>query len=302
MTIWASAVRKRGFHDKRASERLARDLEEKSRKIKLGLDDPKEEASRTNAGQPLAKHLGDWTEALASKDTALKHVDLFTVRAKRIVALLAGAKLCDIDPPTNAKRADLSRFKLAFSKWTQGVRLSDLTTDAVQRALATLKWEGVALATCNHYRTAIQGFANWCFETHRSRENRLRGVTGFNAKEERRHDRRTISLEALQRLVTVADRGPAFMGISGPARAICYRLAVATGLRYSELASIIPESFDWQAPSVVVAAAYTKEWRPGDIFPADRLGERPGRLRGHHPRGDAYLPVACRQGSPDVTA
>jgi hypothetical protein len=45
-----------------------------------------------------------------------------------------------------------------------------------------------------------------------------------------------------------------------------------------------------------------QEWRPGDIFPVDRLGERPGRLRGRHPRGDADLPVACRQRSPDGTA
>jgi Phage integrase family len=32
-------------------------------------------------------------------------------------------------------------------------------------------------------------------------------------------------------------------------------------LRYSEIASIKPESFDWQAPSVTVAAAYTKNGR-----------------------------------------
>ena len=48
-------------------------------------------------------------------------------------------------------------------------------------------------------------------------------------------------------------------------RALCYRLAVATGLRYSEIASITPESFDWKAPSVAVAAAYTKNGDPATL-------------------------------------
>ena len=84
------------------------------------------------------------------------------------------------------------------------------------------------------------------------------GVRGYNAKEDRRHDRRTVSIQELQRLIAAAERGPVVLGVAGPVRALCYRLAVATGLRYSEIASIKPESFDWQAPSVTVAAAYTK--------------------------------------------
>ena len=72
---------------------------------------------------------------------------------------------------------------------------------------------------------------------------------------------------------------------------------MATGLRYSEIASILPESFDWKAPSVTVAAAYTKNGRPGDAAPAERPGGRPGRLRGPAARWDADLPVAARQGS-----
>lgn len=83
-------------------------------------------------------------------------------------------------------------------------------------------------------------------------------MTGFNAKEDRRHDRRTVSLEDLRRLMDVTQSGGSAMGLTGPERALCYRLAVATGLRYSELASILPESFDWTAPSVTVAAGYTK--------------------------------------------
>src|SRR5262249_4449198 len=48
-------------------------------------------------------------------------------------------------------------------------------------------------------------------------------------------------------------------------RALCYRLAVATGLRFEEIKSIRPASFDWQAPSVTVAAAYTKNRDPATL-------------------------------------
>jgi hypothetical protein len=68
---------------------------------------------------------------------------------------------------------------------------------------------GQSLSTCNHYRTAIRAFAKWCYDTHRTREDALRGVRGYNAKEDRRHDRRTISLDELQRLIAVAEGGPA---------------------------------------------------------------------------------------------
>jgi integrase len=51
--------------------------------------------------------------------------------------------------------------------------------------------------------------------------------------------------------------------MTGPQRALCYRLAVATGLRFSEVASITPESFDWDAPTVTVLACYAKD---GETF------------------------------------
>jgi integrase len=140
--------------------------------------------------------------------------------------------------------------------------------------LATLRGEGRSLGTCNHYRTAIKAFSKWCHDTHRTREDNLRGVEGFNAKEDRRHDRRTISLDELQRLIAVAEVGPPVLGIAGPVRALCYRLAVATGLRYSEIASIRPESFDWDAPSVAVAAAYTKNGQNATMpLPDDLVSE-----------------------------
>ena len=57
-----------------------------------------------------------------------------------------------------------------------------------------LRGEGRSLQTCNHHRNAIKSFVKWLYETHRIRENILRGVAGFNVKEDPRHERRTVSL------------------------------------------------------------------------------------------------------------
>jgi hypothetical protein len=102
----------------------------------------------------------------------------------------------------------------------------------------------------------------WCSETHRFRQNPLRGVEKFDAKEDRRHDRRTISVAELRRLIEVA-QGRGHGGLmTGPMRTLCSGLASAIGLQFSEIKSITPGSFDWDALSVIVAAAFTKSGEP----------------------------------------
>jgi integrase len=260
-----------GATDKAVTERIAADLENKVALRKAGIIDPKAEAYRDHGTRPLSGHVADWVKALEAKGATPKHVELFTGRARRIVALLLGAKLSEIEPPKNAKRTDIPAFEATLSKWVATARLSHLTAERVQTALATLKAEGRALATCNHHRAAIKAFSKWCDDTHRTREDSLRGVTGFNAKEDRRHDRRTVSLDELHKLIDAAQTGPAFMGMTATARAICYRVAVATGLRYSEIASILPESFNWEAATVTVPACYTKNGDPATLHIPNEL-------------------------------
>jgi integrase len=89
----------------------------------------------------------------------------------------------------------------------------------------------------------MRTFILWARKDGRLRDDPLIGLSGFNAKEDRRHDRRTLALDELRRLVDAAALGPPFRDMTGPARSLCYRLAVASGLRYSEIKSITPESF-----------------------------------------------------------
>jgi hypothetical protein len=233
-------IMRKGCTDRRETERMAAAAGIEAAKVKAGLIDPKDAAYRDHEARPLVDHLDAWTGSLEAKGTTPKHARLFSGRGRRIVAILMGAKLAEIEPEADARRVDISRTEANLTRWVTSARLSDLTPERVQKALATLKAEGRSLATCNHHRAAIRAFSKWCFDTRRAREDTLRGVTGFNAKEDRRHDRRTVSLDELRRLIEAAQHGPVVIGMTGPARALCYRLAVATGLRYSEIKSITP--------------------------------------------------------------
>jgi len=134
-------------------------------------------------------------------------------------------------------------------------------------------------------------------DTHRTPENALRGVTGFNALEDRRHDRRTVSLAEMRKLIEAADRGPDVMGVSGHSRALCCRLSVASGLRYSEIASIRPESFDWTARSVTVAAAYTKNGDPATLPVPSDLANDLAAYVAPLPSGTPIFPLPPEKGA-----
>lgn len=66
-------------------------------------------------------------------------------------------------------------------------------------------------------------------------------------------------------------RGPTLRGLPGPRRALLYRLALTTGLRAGELASLTASSFDLDAdpPTVRVEAAHSKHRRV-DVLPLRR--------------------------------
>jgi integrase len=290
-------IERKGCSDRRVTEDLARKAESEVVRIKAGLVDARELARRDHQARPLSEHFAAYAEHLTSKGATPKHVELSTGRARRVVAIIRGARLADIEPPHNVRRSRCADFEAALARCVEPARLSDLTAEWVQKALATLRAEGRSLQTCNHYRVAIKSFSKWCHDTHRTGEDALRGVKGYNAKEDRRHDRRTISLEELQRLIAVAERGPAVLGVAGPVRALCYRLAVATGLRYSEIASIKPGSFDRDAPSVTVAAAYTKNGDPATLpIPRDLSDDLAAYVAKLSP-GTPVFPLPDEQGA-----
>jgi integrase len=247
-----------GASDKAVTQRIAADLENKVALRRAGIVDLREEAYAASGTQTLLTHVESWTESLRSRGATAQHVKLHSSRALRVVALLKGAKLADIEAPKPATKQGVATADKELRKWVASARIADLTSENVQRALARLTDLGRSLQTASHHRNAVKSFAKWMYETNRTRENLLRAVAGFNVKEDPRHERRTISIEEMRRLIEAAEAGEPYKRMTGPMRALCYRLAVASGLRYSEIRSITPESFDWQANAVTIRAAYAK--------------------------------------------
>ena len=111
--------KKTGATDKQVTERIARDIENRVALLREGIIDPKAEAYRDHEAASLADHLAAWTKALEAKGTTPKHSKLFSDRARRVVALVMGATLGDIEPG-NPTKANIERAETALTKWVEG--------------------------------------------------------------------------------------------------------------------------------------------------------------------------------------
>ena len=242
---------RKGCSDRRATEGMAAQVEADAGRVRSGLADPADLAFRGSEARPLADHAREYRAALLAKGGGEKHAN----QTLNYVLKVAGIA-----------RAD---------------RLGDLIPSRVQGAIAGLREAGSSHRTCNAHLVATKGFSRWLWRDGRARADALVGLSGYNANEDRRHDRRTLGLDDLRAVVEAARRGGAYRGMSGPDRALLYRLAVATGLRYSGIKSITPGSFDLAAahPTVTVAAGYTKNGETAVLpLPADVAADLGGWL------------------------
>lgn len=220
--------------DKAAAQAMLNELVKKAERRAAGLDDPFEDHGR----MPLAEHLADFAAHLTNKGSTPDYVKLTRQRAETII----------------------SRCKFH--------RTSEINAGRVQEALAQLRAEGRSAASSNHYLRAIKMFTRWLVRDRRARDDRLSHLTMLNPKTDRRHERRTLEPDELAGLIDAARRGQPFRDLTGPDRAVLYLVAVNTGLRANELASLVPESFDLDVdpPTVTVEAAYSKH-RRRDVLP-----------------------------------
>ncbi len=199
-----------------------------------GLADPHAGHKR----RPLADHIGDWERDLLNRGRTPKHASLSAGRVRRAVEACKFASI------------------------------PDLSASRVQEYLAELRQGGAGVATCNHVLTALKMFCRWLVKDRRAAGSPLAHLSAGNAQVDRRHRRRDLSGEELALLLEVTRQAPTRFGLTGPDRAMLYAVAVYTGLRASELASLAPESFalDTDPPTVTVEAGYSKHRRE-DVLP-----------------------------------
>jgi site-specific recombinase XerD len=250
--------KKRGYTDKRESDRLATELEDRARRIKDGLADPRAEAYRTHEGTPLLDHLLAFERSILAKGATPKHVHMTLQRTRRVLGL--------------------AKVK----------RISDLSLSKALDAVQALRESGLSQESINHHIRGAKGFSRWLWSDGRAREHHLAHLATSSADADRRHVRRLLSPEEAARVVQAAASGPDAGGLTGPDRAVLYHLALGTGFRAKELRTLTPERFNLDSgnPSVLGKSCYTKNGREA-VQPlaqslADRLrpwlaGKAPGR-------------------------
>ena len=253
-------VRSSGTTDKRTAERLAAKLEADALLAREGIVDPRAEQFALAGGMPLTKHVSDFLAYLRDKGSTEKHV---SDREGQLARLLAAGKM---------------------------KRVADLTPARVQSGISQLRTvRQISLRTAERYLRAVKALSRWLVREGRAESDPLVGVAGFNPATDRRHERRELTPDEVDKLIAAAEAGAPYRGLTGPERAVLYRLALGTGFRANEIASLTPASFhlDDDPPVIVVAAAYSKRRREDhqpirrDLADALRpwLAERPADRR-----------------------
>jgi len=216
----------------RPDSSLARWLEQippklMDRFVSIGLID----SGRAAAGKPLVEHIKDFRDSLLAKGNTAMYVQTVISRTQ---AVMNGCK---------------SRV------W------SDVRADRVERYLADLRSGGLSIQTTNFYLQSAQQFCRWMIRNGRASESPLAHLRGLNVRTDRRHDRTTLEVDEVRRLLAATEHGPERYGMGGRERALLYRLTVETGLRRKELRSLKVSSFDLAAGFVTVRAGYSKRRR-----------------------------------------
>ena len=215
-----------GFHrvalcsDKTASKEMLSKLVTDAKFAQLGMVNAFKEQHK----RPLAQHLEDWEKHLLRKRSRPGNARQETARARRII--------------------DACKFLF----------IPDVQADRVEECIADLQeQDGFGTQTANYYLRTVKQFFRWLVRDRRTNETPLAHLEGGNADEDRRHKHRALPSVELAELLAATRISPSlFRGLNGEDRLMLYATAMGTGLRVSELASLLPSSFHLQADPPVV--------------------------------------------------
>jgi integrase len=224
--------------DLRPQGDLARWLETLPRTLceqlaRIGLLDSQNSA----AGKPLGEHLTDYHAGMLAKGDCKSHAQQ---ERHKIETILAGCR---------------------FKCW------SDLSASRLQLFLAeTRTRENLSIRTLNGYLIAFKAFCRWYVQDGRAAESPVQHLR-LLAQVDGKRERRALTAEELRKLIGAALAGPDVEGMPGSERAMLYRVAAETGLRWSELYSLKRLSFNLagKPPTVTVLAAYAKNRREDSL-------------------------------------
>lgn len=169
---------------------------------------------------------------------------------------------------TSPVQCRLLRSRISKAMTTLGaVTLADFTSERLQRYLADRlalpadHEDSIGPQTLNHIATTFSSFGRWLTKTKRVSANPFTDLARVKVAVDVRHARGVLTDDEVARLLEHVSASPrTFRGLSGRDRWMLYLVAMATGLRVGELASLTPSSFRLkeQPPQVCLPARLTK--------------------------------------------
>ena len=131
---------------------------------------------------------------------------------------------------------------------------------------------GLSIKTSNLYLSGIKAFCNFLVRDRRMAASPLIHVKKTpGEKDDKRRERRFLDDGELGSLINAAATSLiVFRAVTGPDRAMLYRLACTSGFRAGELAALCPKDFDLDGAVVVLKGTYTKNKKDAEQpLPAD---------------------------------
>jgi len=288
---------RKGSVSKRETEVMAQEAEVRARRIMSGEISAKEAGVPGQQRRPLVEHIAEWQADLIAKAFSGKHAVHTSNRVRRLATIVLGHSPSEFDPRL-LPPAERNGMTAKLAEAIGDARLSCLTCESAQDAIAQLRDSGSSLQTCCHYRASARAFSAWSLKSGRAYCDELHDLEGYNAKEDPKHYRRTVGTDELQRLIDVTYHGPRVAKVSGPVRSLAYRLASAVGLRYAELSSLTTRSFDFEnGPSVTLEAAYAKNGKTAKLYlPVDLASDLAAYVATLKP-GATVFPLPAEKGA-----
>jgi integrase len=247
-----------GCRDDKAAKQILANIVSEVEKVKSGIISREEARVGGHSDAPLEKHVEAYMTHLRACERNADHIQ----GTRR--AILRVANDCDF-----GRMRDVQRIKA--ERWL--LKQAEL---------------GMSARTRNTYRIALVAFGNWCVRESRLLANPFAALPRANEAADRRRERRALTMEEIGKLLKAAEERPLHnlmkvtkgkrkgqpltnlgqptrdhMHRVGQSHAMFYRIAVFTGLRYSETKSlkIVDAHLDADLPYLDLHAMYDKARR-----------------------------------------
>jgi len=232
-----------GTANRRDAQRVAEKLDRQVFDIRHGLATPHSVVVEERMKKPLWEVTKAFERHLVGKGDSPSHVRQVIRRLKRLTRFCEFRILADLALVTNPNHPPIEEVVLEFLDGRHGRRGKPFAT-----------------STRNACLRELQHFCRWAIRTERLAHSPILKITKRRDDGRLTRERRALTDEEILRLISTTNRSHLRGRMDGKSRSMLYRVAIETGLRRGELASLKPRDFilDGEFPHVVVRAAYTK--------------------------------------------